>query len=100
MDVENPDGPRLFNDKSHAKKCRDRWVKRANRPGYPAFFANEQFCRQCGACRFFVRLTGEFRKDWGVCSNPESPMDGKVCSEHDGCQVFSRADEDWDYPDI
>ena len=97
LEHEPSEGPRLDKDPDHARECHARWLARANRPGFPAIYKDEKFCHQCGACRFFVRLTGRLITDWGACTNESSPMDGKATFEHDGCDFFSRADEDWDY---
>jgi hypothetical protein len=38
-------------------------------------------CGQCGGCRFFAALDG----DYGICCNELSPNDGRVTFEHGGC---------------
>jgi hypothetical protein len=50
---------------------------------------------QCGGCRFYMRLTGSLRPDWGVCSNAASPRDGIATFEHDGCDAFVADTEGW-----
>jgi hypothetical protein len=51
----------------------------------------------CG-CRWFVKLEGTLRYDWGVCHNPRSPRSGLLTFEHQGCREFE-GDEDFDYED-
>jgi hypothetical protein len=41
----------------------------------------------CG-CRWFVKLEGSLRHDWGVCDNPGSPRSGLLTFEHQGCREF------------
>lgn len=41
----------------------------------------------CG-CKWFLKLEGELRFDWGVCSNPKSPRAGLLTFEHMGCKKF------------
>lgn len=49
---------------------------------------------QCGGCKFYIPLEGSIGMDWGACSNPRSPQDGKVTFEHHGCGAYN----DWDLP--
>jgi hypothetical protein len=87
-------GPRLDRNRGHVRRCHSRWIKAGTRLGsdpYPDEWRSEQ----CGGCRFYVRLQGGFRSDWGVCSNEVSPRDGKVTFEHDGCDAFVSASEGW-----
>ncbi len=44
---------------------------------------------QCGGCSYYVSLEGALGFDWGACTNPESPHDGTLMFEHDGCAWFS-----------
>jgi hypothetical protein len=78
----------LAYDREHAHECHLRWVTRMNYP------EGEWHFEQCGRCRFYIRLVGELRPDWGVCSNSQSTFDGQVRLEHDGCTGFLLA-EDW-----
>ena len=41
----------------------------------------------CG-CRHFLPLEGEFRLDWGVCTNAQSHRCGLLTWEHMGCPHF------------
>ena len=50
----------------------------------------------CG-CRWFVKLEGSLRYDWGVCHNPQSPRSGLLTFEHQGCREFEEGDEGFDY---
>jgi hypothetical protein len=44
----------------------------------------------CDDCEFFVRLDGGGQfLDYGVCSNGNSPFDGRVVSFRSGCKAFS-----------
>jgi hypothetical protein len=93
------EGPRMQGDPEHLRKCHARWQTRGHRATERgANYREEWYREQCGGCRWFVRLTGAFFDDWGVCSSEHSPADGQAVSEHDGCASFSPADEDWDYP--
>lgn len=49
---------------------------------------------QCGGCMYYVPLEGSLGMDWGACSNPRSPQDGKVTFEHHGCMAYNN----WDLP--
>jgi hypothetical protein len=53
----------------------------------------------CG-CRWFVKLEGKLRYDWGICHNPASPRVGLLTFEHQGCRVFESGDEDFDLEDL
>jgi hypothetical protein len=41
----------------------------------------------CG-CKFFKPLEGQEGNDWGVCWNPNSPRNGLLTFEHQGCPAF------------
>jgi hypothetical protein len=89
----NP-GPRLDRDPIHIHKCHCRWVKDLNRPATPD--APDHWCeQQCGGCRFYIKITGGFRSDWGVCTNEASPRDGRATFEHDGCDAFVADENGW-----
>ena len=87
--------PGLARDFAHARACHERWIQRLNRDGDSAHYPDEWFGSQCGACRFFIPLTGALIEDWGACSNPQSPFDGRVMFEHDGCDAFDEASDAW-----
>ncbi len=40
---------------------------------------------QCGACTYWIPLTGSWGTDWGACSNPRAAADRRVVFEHFGC---------------
>lgn len=72
-------------------------VLRSNRDTGDPTYREEWYLEQCGGCRHWVPLGGALGEDWGACSNPASPFDGRVMFEHDGCEWFE-ADEDDDAP--
>src|SRR5204863_4453346 len=90
----------LGDDAEHFKECHHRWLQESNRfrkwdtPEYRDEWAAEQ----CGACRYFIHLTGAFIEDWGVCSNRSSPLDGTATFEHDGCDQLAFAADGWGGP--
>lgn len=53
---------------------------------------------QCGVCLYWIPLAGQWGLDWGACCNADSPFDGRVMFEHDGCPVFRKA-EKWARPE-
>lgn len=42
----------------------------------------------CG-CYFFHPLLGDLHRDWGVCTNPQSPRAGLLTFEHIGCAFYT-----------
>lgn len=88
-------GPSLVNDRDHFKVCHRRWSRVLNRDQDDPGYRDEWYAEQCFACRFYIPLVGAFMADYGVCSHPESRFDGRVMFEHDGCEHFSQADEQW-----
>lgn len=82
-----------FDPDDHRTKCHLRWTTQLNRdqnsPGYPDKWMEEQ----CLFCRYYMPLAGPMGHDFGVCSNPAEPFDGRVRFEHDGCDGFVPADE-------
>jgi hypothetical protein len=82
------------NDEGHFRACFERWSKQANRRQDDPQYRDEWYAQQCGACRFYVRLSGLFADDWGCCSNQRSPFDGRVRFEHDGCDQFESDDDE------
>jgi len=79
------------NDREHNDACRGRWLPVRNtatdRTGRG--IGNDWYDAQCGGCRFWVALSGELGRDWGVCTRPGSVFDGRVRFEHDGCELFA-----------
>ena len=75
----------LMDDESHLRECHQRWLKSSNRELHSELNVDE-LGTQCELCIFYIHLSGEFKFDWGVCSNSISPFDGRVMFEHDGCE--------------
>lgn len=82
----------LSNDKIHFKETHERWVQRINRKQSILGYHEEWTTSQCMFCQYYILLQGSFAFDWGVCSHPQSPFDGMVRFEHDGCYYFSEVD--------
>jgi hypothetical protein len=40
-------------------------------------------------CEFWVPLAGQWGLEYGACANPQSPFDGRITFEHDGCEEYS-----------
>lgn len=81
-------------DFRHLGASYQRWMDRRNRKQESPDYRDEWYAEQCGHCRFWVPLTGALGADWGVCTNPRSPFDGRVQFEHDGCDEFEPS-EGW-----
>ena len=45
-------------------------------------------CVQCGGCARYVPLESRLGMDWGACTSPDSPFDGRVVFEHSSCPYF------------
>ena len=84
----------LAKSAEHAQACHDRWLASRNRKMEDPDYRDEWYREQCGACRFWVALTGTFEEDWGACTNVASRFDGLVRFEHDGCEAYE-ADGRW-----
>lgn len=72
--------------RADAEAARRRWWLRglAEAPKVPfgsGRNAPEWVEHQCGGCKFFAALDA----DWGICWNAESPQDGRLVFEHNGC---------------
>ena len=90
----NETGPRFVEDAAHAHRCHIRWIKSQTRgSGKP--YKDDWYSQQCGGCRFYIRLQGKLRADWGAYSNARSPRDGIATFEHDGCDAFVADAEGW-----
>lgn len=78
-------------DEKALDDAHERFVKRLylNADG-KAHFRQEQCCW----CRKFVPLSGPLGSDWGVCINDQSPRDGLLTFEHDGCDKHIPIDDD------
>ena len=66
------------------EKVLDRWVRHSQATALPEA-VTEGGAYQCGGCRFFGALDG----DYGLCCNAGSPNDGRVVFEHGGCPEHS-----------
>ncbi|GHJ47114.1 hypothetical protein Cs7R123_44560 [Catellatospora sp. TT07R-123] len=75
-----------------------RWIARRHRNTDDLTYRDEWYDEQCGGCRFWFPLAGEMGSDYGACANGDSPFDGRVMFEHDGCAAFEEADE-WVTPE-
>ena len=62
----------------------ERWVRHSYSTALPEA-VTEGGAYQCGGCRFFGALDG----DYGLCCNPASAEDGRVVFEHGGCPKHS-----------
>lgn len=85
-------------DMRHASATHERWLARRNRRQEDPSYQDEWYAEQCGHCRFWVPLSGALGADYGACTNQQSPFDGRVQFEHDGCDEFEAADS-WGIPD-
>jgi Protein of unknown function (DUF3027) len=85
--------PALMNDPEHAKDCHKRWMARRHRRQESPDYKDEWRTQQCFSCRFFVPLMGSMKEDYGACTNPTSPFDGRVMFEHDGCDHHEAVEE-------
>ncbi|MER5261529.1 DUF3027 domain-containing protein [Actinosynnema sp. NPDC002837] len=75
-----------------------RWIRDRNRGRDDQEYQESWGEEQCGGCRFWIPLAGRVGNDYGACSNAQSPFDGRVRFEHDGCDVFVDAGR-WVSPD-
>lgn len=82
----------LADDATHVQKCHDRWVRQMHRDMDSPSYREEWLTEQCCSCKFYIRLIGLLRPDWGVCSNSESKLDRTLMFEHDGCSKFVEGD--------
>ncbi len=53
---------------------------------------------QCGRCRYWIPLAGDWGSEWGVCSCADSPHDRRATFEYDTCAAYSAAAE-WAVPE-
>ena len=50
---------------------------------------SEPLSGYCWDCKFFVRIDGHFSLlDYGVCTSPASPFDGRATNRRSGCHDF------------
>jgi hypothetical protein len=78
--------------------CHERWMEKRNRRNEDPAYRDEWWSQQCGACRYWVPLSGVFAEDYGVCAGSTSDFDGLVRFEHDGCAAHEST-EGWVLPD-
>lgn len=88
MQNQNSKDVPLNEDREHLSACHARWRERGNRKSEGKEFNEKWEFEQCMRCRYFIALSGIFVSDWGGCSNKESPFDGRIMFEHDGCDYF------------
>jgi hypothetical protein len=75
-----------------------RWSRRIERrQGDPAY-RDEWWAQPCGACLWWVPLSGGLGSDWGACRNGDSHRDQTVVFEHDGCDHFRADGRGWSSP--
>ncbi|KAB8333706.1 DUF3027 domain-containing protein [Scytonema tolypothrichoides VB-61278] len=79
----------------HGRQCHGRWIVLLHRDMNSPNYKDEWYGEQCGGCAYYIRLEGVLHEDWGVCSNEESPCDGTVRFEHDGCEAFVESLDGW-----
>lgn len=84
--------PHLTNDAVHAEDCHRRWVIARNRRTEDPAYQDSWFAEQCGACRYWISLTGVLVSDYVACTSALSDFDKHVMFEHDGCSAFDPAD--------
>ena len=65
-----------------------RWYSSEHGPRTPLAHAAPAHCVSCG---FFVPLSGELGRLFGVCANAYAPDDGRVVSADHGCGAHSEA---------
>ena len=90
------DGAFRPNDEALRRQTHERWVQRLNRDMDDPSYRDEWYAEQCGGCVYWIALTGVLGGDYGACANAESPRDGRVQFEHDGCDAFAPvAEGEW-----
>ncbi|MCX4451369.1 DUF3027 domain-containing protein [Streptomyces sp. NBC_01789] len=94
MQIQQEGGEQMAPDGLRADdEVHERWSRLLNRTTRGPGYRDEWFDEQCGGCKFWIALSGEIGLDWGACARADSPFDGQVRFEHDGCERFSaRAD--------
>ncbi len=84
-------GPDIVPAPETIKAAEQRWIKRCYKTRHLKTYdlggkLVEACNYQCGGCLHFA-ATGS---DFGICMNPESPLDGTVTFEHGGCEEQSQ----------
>jgi hypothetical protein len=73
------------NDERHLDETTRRWT---------ADFDDSQWRdEQCGRCRFWIPLSGNWGSEWGACSNAASPHDRRATFEYDACAAYEPGPE-------
>ena len=70
------------------EEAAERWYSSEHGPRTPLAHAAPAHCVSCG---FFVPLSGELGRLFGVCGNAYAPDDGRVTSADHGCGAHSEA---------
>lgn len=83
----------LRHDPRHLAVVHERWMAERNRRQEDPGYKEEWWAQQCGMCRFWIALQPPLGNDFGVCTDPASPFDGRTQFEHDGCEHFEQAGE-------
>ena len=89
----------MTNDMRSTADVHARWMDQRNRWQESDAYRDEWYASQCGACRWWVPLSGALGLDYGGCTNARSAFDGRIRFEHDGCDEFQPADDGWGEPD-
>ena len=89
----------LRDSSEHFSETHERWLNKfpLNRNIMSPDYKEEWIPEQCFKCQFYIKLTGLFGMDWGVCSNKASHLDGRVMFEHDGCEFFTFAEDELEF---
>ncbi len=83
----------LHLDRIHLRVAHERWMTFRYRRQESVDCLDRWWEEQCGACRVWLPLAGEFSDDYGACSNPAAEFDGQARFEHDGCDRHDAAPE-------
>mgnify|MGYP001612048497 FL=1 len=67
---------------SELRSSLSRWIAGEYKASPPEV-TEEAGAYQCGGCRFFLALDG----DYGICANAASRYDGRIVFEHIGCEA-------------
>lgn len=92
-------GKSVKNDMRFSAETHRRWLGDRNRKQEEGSYRAEWWQAQCGACRYWVALSGALGNDCGACSNAASAFDGRVRFEHDGCEQFEKSIDGWGQSD-
>jgi hypothetical protein len=77
-------------NRRHFRETHQRWIAK----GYQYNDTDSQELHpQCYNYIYFIELSGQFARDWGVCSNQHAVADGCAVFEHDGCAFHTAASD-------